>query len=59
MSEEIEGKALETEKDNEPVIAEEVKPKKSGNKIYLILLLLFIAIFFRCILLRSSTNGHA
>ncbi len=45
MSEEIEGKALETEKDNEPEIAEEVKPKKSGNKIYLILLLLFIAIF--------------
>ena len=45
MSEEIEGKALEKEEDNEPVMAEEVKTKKSGNKIYLILLLLFIVIF--------------
>ncbi len=45
MSEEIEGKTLEKEEDNEPVMTEEVETKKSDNKIYLILLLLFIVIF--------------
>ncbi len=45
MSEEIKGKALEKEEDNESVMTEDVVTKKSGNKIVLILLLLFIVIF--------------